>query len=82
MRIKNEVGTKVSELGFRLAIFFGRGLFNCKLCTVSFRKRRKSVANLYTTRIDNMGLMPYRHPIVSVGEHSLSRSSVVCEGFD
>lgn len=69
-QLANSKGTTIWKIqkrfqklfGFTLPLFHGRGLFNCE-SSVSCRRIRPDTARCSQ---DNLGLMPYRHPIVSV----------------
>lgn len=72
----NERGTTIYKVqkrfqaifGFTLPFFHGRGVFNCSSSTPFASLRSLTDETCFPpTLIDNLGLMPYRHPIVTVG---------------
>lgn len=52
-------------LGYTLPLFHARGVFNCKLYCPAFTGLfSKAIKHI----VDDMGLVPFRHPIVTVGK--------------
>ncbi|KAI8335612.1 diacylglycerol acyltransferase type 2B [Blakeslea trispora] len=51
------------SLGFTVPLFHARGVFNCRVSFWFFSRKKKQKSNFTT---DDVGLIPYRHPVVTV----------------